>query len=284
MLECDIENSHLAACRRGDALYVDPTTGLSSFTEVAHLQRGVCCGNRCRHCPYGWENVRNNKGNHPRPAKLQSGDQSAATRLLLDEFGLTAAAASKAKKNVPYTRTGDKGLSTLLSGQSRPKDDHLFEALGTVDEVCSVVGVCHAHLLAAYPNDPLTNDWLIDVMSRLFDIGTLIAAEKENDDFEDSFVSHVTRLEQWIDDMTAQLPNLTSFILPTGTIISAHFHVARTVCRRAERLNLNQPYSIYLNRLSDFLFTAARYANHLAGTSDLRYAKPPGSSQRAPTI
>lgn len=313
----DIEDAHLAACRRGETLYLDPATGLSCFTEVAHLQRGVCCGNRCRHCPYGWQNVRNARhGTKPTPAKLPSGDKVASARLLRDEFGLLSDGTVVAtngggrttmiQKNVPYTRRGDAGKSRLPSGENRQKDDPLFEAMGTVDELCSFVGVCHAHLVATFPDDPLTNDWLVDVMSRLFDIGSLIAAQKQqrvetdddnddsndddndddddDDDVRDSFASHVTRLEQWIDDLTARLPNLTSFILPTGSILSAHFHVARTVCRRAERLNLHQPYSIYLNRLSDFLFTAARYANHLDRRPDLRYVKPPGSSQRAPTI
>jgi cob(I)alamin adenosyltransferase len=305
----DIEDAHLAACRRGEALYLDPTTGLSCFTEVAHLQRGVCCGNRCRHCPYGWQNVRNASYGKHTPAKLMSGDKVACARLLQEEFGLSSDGMVVAtnggrktiqKKNVPYTRRGDAGKSRLPSGENRRKDDPLFEAMGTVDELCSFVGVCHAHLVTTFPDDPLTNDWLVDVMSRLFDIGSMIAAQKQqrvdhnndsddddnddDDDVRDSFASHVTRLEQWIDDMTARLPNLTSFILPTGSILSAHFHVARTVCRRAERLNLHQPYSIYLNRLSDFLFTAARYTNHLDHRPDLRYVKPHGSSQRAPTI
>jgi cob(I)alamin adenosyltransferase len=312
----DIEDAHLAACRRGEALYLDPTTGLSCFTEVAHLQRGVCCGNRCRHCPYGWQNVRNGSyGTKHTPAKLMSGDKVACARLLQDEFGLSSDGTvvatnggGRTKKNVPYTRRGDAGKSRLPSGENRRKDDILFEAMGTVDELCSFVGVCHANLVTTFPDDPLTNDWLVDVMSRLFDIGSFIATQKkqrvenddhdddsadddsvdedndDDDDVRDSFASHVTRLEQWIDDMTARLPNLTSFILPTGSILSAHFHVARTVCRRAERLNLHQPYSIYLNRLSDFLFTAARYANHLDQRPDLRYVKPHGSSQRAPTI
>lgn len=274
----DIEDLHLAACQRGESFYQDAETGLMCLTEVAHLQRGTCCGNRCRHCPYGWQNVKGAPQN-PQPAKLESGDKLKATKLL-QEFGLTSTSSST-KKNVPYTRSGDKGTTRLPSGENRPKNDHLFEAMGTVDELCSVVGVCHAHLMSSHPNNALMNDWLVDVMSRLFDIGSLIAAEKEN---EDDFSEHVDNLEEWIDQMTEELPNLTSFILPTGTITAAQFHVARTVCRRAERLNLGRSYCIYLNRLSDFLFTAARYANHLDGVPDLRYAKPIGSSQRAPTI
>ena len=309
-LSPDIEDLHHAACRNGDKIYIDPHTGLSCWTEVAHLQRGVCCGRQCRHCPYGWENVHHHRANHHRPAKLKSKDKTRA-RELLREYGIvdrteeededlstdddesdeeeqecssccnvtttttstilaTASTTGGAlggigtSKNVPYTRAGDQGASLLPSGQWKSKaDDRVFAAMGTVDELCSVVGVCHAILVEQKNSNDDDNDssvlceWLVDVMSRLFDIGSQLAVEDAIVFFDQD--AAVVQLEEWIDTMTEDLPELTSFVLPTGSVAAAHLHVARTVCRRAERLCAPHPY---LNRLSDFLFTAARHVNH----------------------
>lgn len=253
------------------------------------------------------------------------------------------------KKNVPYTRTGDQGTAQLLTGERRSKADDSFEALGTVDELCATVGVAHAMILerglrGGAPNGSIASadndadasasaptnsvavstleDWLLQVMSRLFDVGSHLAKPKrvrhhrdekggkddeEEDDASSSSSSsseegfaadgvgggldaqHVNDLEAWIDALTADLPELRSFVLPSGTVASAQLHVARCVCRRAERgvVNLVQSGSCdptvlrYLNRLSDFLFVASRWVNQFEGGHEFRYQRPaPGATQR----
>lgn len=214
-------------------------------------------------------------------------------------------------KNVPYTRTGDSGTSVLLTGERRSKDDDAFEAMGTVDELCTFVGVVHAEIVsrADAPEEYAElEDWLLDVMSRLFDIGSHVAKPRKNVQEDDDGnegesvpefradgvgngfdIEHVYLLEEWIDHMTDELPELTSFILPTGSKVSAQLHVSRTVCRRAERIvsplvraGVCDPNAAkYLNRLSDFFFTAARWSNFCDGLDEVQYRRPiRGSKQR----
>mmetsp|Transcript_22837 Transcript_22837/g.26030 ORF Transcript_22837/g.26030 Transcript_22837/m.26030 type:complete len:243 (-) Transcript_22837:28-756(-) len=213
------------------------------------------------------------------------------------------------KKNVPYTRGGDNGTSQLLTGERRSKDDIVFEAMGTVDELCAVVGVAHAQLLEKNSDQyGVLPDYLLDIMSRLFDVGSHVAKprkitydedddeDRSNDDEAPLFVAdgvgggfhieNVEILEQWIDEFTEELPELTTFVLPTGSMAAAQFHVARTVCRRAERQAVGlvqakvcDPNTVrYLNRLSDFFFTAARYANYKEDKAELAYCKPKKNS------
>lgn len=168
-----------------------------------------------------------------------------------------------------YTRTGDDGTTSLFSG-GRVRKDHLrVEAYGTVDELNSVLGVART----LQPQGELAT-WLEQIQNQLFHLGSDLATPL------DAKADWVVRVEesavQWlessIDAMTEQLPALKTFILPGGTPIAAYLHVARTVCRRAERLTVALaehedlgPWTLqYLNRLSDWLFTAARYANFQA--------------------
>jgi len=208
------------------------------------------------------------------------------------------------KLNVPYTRKGDRGTSQLFTGERRRKSDPIFEALGTVDELCTFVGVVHAELMAQKKNDyhyASLDDQLIDIMSRLFDLGSCIASPQYGDQSKETIKSrvisfdakHVRDIEIWIDEMTELMPELTSFILPTGSRMSAHLHVCRTVCRRAERLatelidagkesESSMRYGTadsgvivqYLNRLSDFFFTAARWANYCENQDEVEYKRP----------
>jgi len=352
--DLDVEELHRRACAAASTTYTDPATGFTVFTELAHLQRGICCGNKCRHCPYGWENVRFDDADgteeRQRKPKVQSGDKLSVAALLreLREGPWAAAAAATTTtakptldtaestttnkktggrhggtlthKNVPYTRGGDRGQSSLLTGERRSKADPAFEAMGTVDELCSVVGVCHAELLTttdatkdvdnSNTNDSLQllllNDWLLEIMSRLFDIGSHLAKPPRQptgvfkaDGVGGGFdAAHTVELEAWIDVLTEQLPELTSFILPTGARAAAHLHLARTVARRAERLVVPlvfgddggddkkeaqrpsaggtcDPNALkYLNRLSDFFFTAARYVNYVQGREEIIYRRP----------
>jgi len=201
-------------------------------------------------------------------------------------------------KNVPYTRSGDTGTSQLGTGERRSKTDDAFAAMGTVDELCSFVGVAHSHLISTnadrYGDLP---EQLLDVMSRLFDVGSHIAKPPpihasnngNNDDGPPVFVPnglgdgfsshHVDDLEDWIHEWTEDLPELTSFVLPTGSPAAASLQVARTVCRRAERTvvplaraGVCDPNAMrYLNRLSDALFVAARWVNLRDGREEIEY-------------
>ncbi|MBZ0279098.1 MAG: cob(I)yrinic acid a,c-diamide adenosyltransferase [Anaerolineae bacterium] len=172
-----------------------------------------------------------------------------------------------------YTKTGDDGTTSLFSGGRVSKTHLRVEAYGTVDELNSVIGVARAH----QPH-PQTDEWLAQVQRQLFNLGADLATplDVKADWITRMDADTVTWLETAIDQMTAELPALTSFILPGGSLAAAQLHVARTVCRRAERivvaLQSHEPLGdhvlLYLNRLSDFLFTLARWENLKAGMSE----------------
>lgn len=366
-MDNDIEELHQAALAQGLTTYTDPHTGFMVFTEKAHLNRGTCCGNTCRHCPYGWINVASGQRRPPKVTNLTRATATATTLNIrssssdnnreLSTVTTTSAALSSSSrvpastggrhggkhttKNVPYTRGGDAGTSQLLTGERRSKADAAFEAMGTVDELCTVVGVAHAALLQIQPSGDLVNndinassdeidflvlqDWLLEIMSRLFDVGSHVAKpprrrttqrtktnreqtnyssdESSDLDSEDDekplfqadgvgggfAVAHIDELEHWIDKLTDELPELTVFILPTGAVAAAQLHVARTVCRRAERRlvpliehGVCDPNAFkYLNRLSDFFFTAARWVNYKLEQDEIQYRRSfRGSKQR----
>lgn len=156
------------------------------------------------------------------------------------------------------------------------KTDLRIEAVGHVDELNAALGVCRTH-----PAPALIATALQRLQNQLFDVGAECAAPTGGRSHQSVEASHVEKLEQEIDEMTASLPPLANFILPGGTPLAAALHVARTVCRRAERvmLRLNELQEVrseliqFLNRLSDWLFTAARFANHDAGEPDVIWNK-----------
>jgi cob(I)alamin adenosyltransferase len=168
-----------------------------------------------------------------------------------------------------YTRTGDDGTTALGSGERRPKYDLRIEAYGTVDEANAAIGVARLHLGAL----PELDAMLGRVQNDLFDLGADLAVPARDGKAERLRVvpAQVARVEQDIDALNAALAPLTSFVLPGGTAAAAYLHVARTVCRRAERrvvelaANPDEPVGDaaikYLNRLSDLLFVAGRAAN-----------------------
>ncbi len=172
-----------------------------------------------------------------------------------------------------YTRTGDDGTTGLFAG-GRVKKTHLrVEAYGTVDELNSILGLARALKPAAAVDADLEH-----VQNALFHLGADLSTPL---DANAAWVIRVTPeqvawLESSIDSMTAQIPELKNFVLPGGTPAAAQIHVGRTVCRRAERLtvalgedaDINPEALIYLNRLSDWLFTLARYENHLSGVDE----------------
>ncbi|KAM7416624.1 hypothetical protein PAMA_018598 [Pampus argenteus] len=169
-----------------------------------------------------------------------------------------------------YTKTGDKGFSSTFTGERRPKEDHIFEALGNTDELSSAIGLAREFCI----DKGHTFTYQLDkIQCVLQDVGSNIATPRSS-----ARESHMKRtkftaqpiadLESWIDTFTEELPPLTNFILPSGGKSSAALHVARTVCRRAERSvapivrsgEADPDVAKFLNRLSDYLFTLARYA------------------------
>jgi len=170
-----------------------------------------------------------------------------------------------------YTRTGDDGSTALGTGERRPKFDLRVAAYGTVDETNATIGIARLHLAS----EPDIEEILLRIQNDLFDLGADLAApenpDKPNREHLRIVDSQVDRLENDIDRLNAELAPLTSFVLPGGEAAAAHLHLARTVCRRAERLvvelatvkneTVGAPAIRYLNRLSDLLFVAARYVN-----------------------
>ena len=166
-----------------------------------------------------------------------------------------------------YTRKGDAGETSLLSGGRVGKEDPRVEAYGTVDELSSLIGLLRCEPL---PGD--VGQQLVVIQEVLFAIGAALADPGERM-AHDAGVWDAEALEGWIDAMDEELEALTTFILPGGCRAAAIAHVARTVCRRAERrvcdiAELPDGLLAYLNRLSDALFTLARFANARAGVSE----------------
>ena len=173
------------------------------------------------------------------------------------------------KLNKIYTRTGDKGSTRLSDGQIAPKHHVRVEAYGSVDETNAQLGVCRLHT----GEDPWLEAVLARVQNELFDLGADLSTPKDPEGYEALRITapQVERLERDIDEANAALSPLTSFVLPAGTPLASHLHVARTVCRRAERDAVRladtpgeavNPEAVkYLNRLSDLLFVASRRAN-----------------------
>ena len=175
--------------------------------------------------------------------------------------------------NKIYTRTGDEGFTRLVTGAPVPKSNARVQAYGEVDETNACIGLCRLHSR----DDPEMDAMLARIQNELFDLGADLATPPEpRPDWEVLRVTagQVSRLESEIDAMNAELEALTSFVLPGGTQLAAHLHLARTVCRRAERRvsdlagDDSQAISVdslkYLNRLSDHLFVASRRANATA--------------------
>lgn len=178
-----------------------------------------------------------------------------------------------------YTRTGDKGGTALFGGGRVPKDHPRVEAYGNVDELNAALG-----LARAIESLPRVDEVLVPVQRDLFAIGALLATpdhEKMHDQLEKARIdeARIAELERAIDQAEAELEPLRSFIIPGGSPKGAALHVARTVCRRAERGVVRLSHEIelpelaikYLNRLSDLLFTLARLANKQLGAGEVTW-------------
>lgn len=177
-----------------------------------------------------------------------------------------------------YTRTGDKGQTAVIGGRV-PKDDARIEAYGTLDELNAYVG----QAISSMTDDSLTElrDDLLQIQHELFDCGADLAYAQPGKQPYKVTAEMVDRLEQWIDRYEAETPPLTKFILPGGAMASSLLHVCRTVCRRGERRvvtlaglsEVNEEVVRYLNRLSDYFFTAARLANVRLNVQDVDYVR-----------
>jgi len=183
--------------------------------------------------------------------------------------------------NKVYTKTGDKGNTSLVGGQRVPKDHERIEAYGTVDELNAFVGVLVQSVRHEMANET-SRRWFIDVLIRiqheLFNLGSILATLPEDVHPAQPQVKDedVKQLETDIDHCNKDLPALRSFVLPGGSRCNADLHVCRTICRRAERYLIGLSHSelvpqtaiIYLNRLSDAFFVWSRWANKELGSSE----------------
>jgi cob(I)alamin adenosyltransferase len=181
-----------------------------------------------------------------------------------------------------YTRTGDDGTTALGNGERRQKFDLRIEAYGTIDETNAALGVAR---LATQRDEPRVDAMLARIQNDLFDLGADLCTPDRGEKlaYEPLRIvqSQVDRLEAEIDELNAALEPLRSFVLPGGSEASAALHVGRTICRRAERIlvelaqtpgeSVGGPAMKYVNRLSDFLFVAARYVNG-RGIDDVLWA------------
>jgi cob(I)alamin adenosyltransferase len=162
-----------------------------------------------------------------------------------------------------YTKTGDKGFTSLIGGTRVPKHHLRIESYGTVDELNSYIGLIRDQEISDHDKDLLKQ-----IQDRLFTIGSSLAADPEKSKMviPDLHMADIELLEKEMDSMNEQLPELKHFILPGGSNMISFCHLARCVCRRAERLTVHlaeestvdEKVTIYLNRLSDYLFTLAR--------------------------
>jgi len=177
-----------------------------------------------------------------------------------------------------YTKTGDKGGTSLIGGVRVPKSHIRIESYGTVDELNSYLGMVNDMC-----NNPAIDEQVREIQDRLFTIGSVLATNPDKEvkmKLPDLHDTDVTWLEQQIDKMNEVLPEMRAFILPGGNLASSTCHVARCVCRRAERIcvamqeqqeHIPALIIAYLNRLSDYLFVLARYIGHLANAPEIEW-------------
>lgn len=181
-----------------------------------------------------------------------------------------------------YTKTGDKGETSLFGGERVSKDELRIEAYGTVDELNSVIGAARA-----FNGDGEIDEILGEIQDRLFVLGADLATPSDARNTTVPRISgkDIASVEKKIDEIETRLAPLKSFVLPGGSKPAALLHHARTICRRAERRvvslrkkgETSEETLVYLNRLSDFLFVLARYANKTAKVTEALWNTRPGS-------
>lgn len=176
-----------------------------------------------------------------------------------------------------YTKTGDKGMTSLVGGKRVPKNSIRLESYGTIDELNS-----HLGMIRSFPIDPVISEELIEIQSRLFDVGGHLATDPDDAHVKVRLgvkESDIEQLEKGIDRMDAEVPPMKFFVLPGGNQMVSSCHIARTVCRRAERriLDLSAETEVddlilkYVNRLSDYLFILSRKLAHDSGVEEMKW-------------
>lgn len=187
-----------------------------------------------------------------------------------------------------YTRTGDDGSTGLVGGARIRKNDPRVDAYGDVDELNCHIGICVT--IANNSTEAHIRDRLVLIQNELFDLGSELATPFGAgwEGMPKTEASHVNRLESWIDELNGPLSDLKSFVLPGGTALNGQLHLARAVCRRAERaiISLNDIEQVsghviqYVNRLSDLLFVMSRAAAQAVGAQEFLWV--PGGSRPQP--
>ncbi len=175
------------------------------------------------------------------------------------------------KKSKIYTKTGDKGLTSLIGGTRVPKNHVRLNAYGAIDELNSFLAMLRSQL-----TDEQDNVNILKIQNELFVVGGMLATEKEHTNIFSLSATHIEWLEEQIDSIDSQLPKLSNFVIPSDYFPAAICHVCRTVCRRSEReiYNLAETESvpeiinIYINRLSDYLFVLSRKISIISGKED----------------
>jgi cob(I)alamin adenosyltransferase len=155
-----------------------------------------------------------------------------------------------------YTRTGDAGMTSLFGGKRVPKSDSIIDFLGSLDELSGYIG-----LVSSLLKESEEQRFLQSIQKDLLSIGSVVSGGKK----AIHLVDRVKEMEKKIDEMEKKLPQLHAFILPGGTVLTSQIHIARSICRRAERKAVSlkkKTIFAYLNRLSDYLFVFARFVNH----------------------
>lgn len=185
-----------------------------------------------------------------------------------------------------YTRTGDQGETSVIGGRVL-KDDLRVEAYGTIDELNCFIGQAVSQMNQDYDD---MKHHLLHIQNELFDCGSDLAYARPDQASAAAAQTMIDRLEEWIDRYDQETERITQFILPGGSLIASALHVCRAVCRRAERRvvtlagrdEINVTVRVYLNRLSDLLFTMARAANVREGIKDVQYKRSGGDSTTRP--
>lgn len=180
-----------------------------------------------------------------------------------------------------YTKTGDRGLTSLVGGTRVAKTNPRLEGYGTLDELNSALGLVRSTLIEVKPFGATVEKSLQTIQNCLFNIGSHLACENDavRPNLPKVKPENIAQLESEMDRWEEELPPLKNFILPGGSVPAAHAHVARTICRRAERemvrlaesVNVETDQLIYINRLSDWLFLLARRINFALGREDLQW-------------
>jgi cob(I)alamin adenosyltransferase len=178
-----------------------------------------------------------------------------------------------------YTKSGDKGETSLVGGERVPKDCIRLESYGNIDELNAQLGLLHTYL-----TDEHDRSRILDIQNELFVVGSNLATDTDKRPLHPNSIittAKIEQLEQEIDALTASLPPMTGFILPGGARSAAVCHVCRTVCRRAERTivqlsrtaNVDENLLRYINRLSDYLFVLSRKLNKIENIDEILWKK-----------